>query len=357
MDKIKEIRIIRIAIPLKHPYRLSFADIYEFQSLFVVIETDEGIGIGEVTPLPGYNKESIQSVKRFSLIWASKLLGMDIHEARKIIIKMRGKEYFAASGFLTALDILNGELSMPVEEVSIPLIHHIDLWDEWLVKKEIENALKKGQLFFKVKIGRDILKEAWILNQLASFIPEDARIVCDANKSLDWDTAQKFINAIVKREKIAYIEQPFPESYYRQSSQFQRKTGIPVLLDESIYNIEDIEQMIIEGGCDYIKLKLMKHGGIKEVVDMVKRAREKSVQVVLGNGVQSELGCYVEALIHWGIKLNTPGEMVGFIKQKTLLFNGLLRTINGNLIISDEMDLGRIVVKLMEKGGEIDVIK
>ena len=48
---------------LKQPYHLSFATLHAFDTAFVKIEGAGRIGFAEVTPLPGYSDETIESVQ------------------------------------------------------------------------------------------------------------------------------------------------------------------------------------------------------------------------------------------------------------------------------------------------------
>jgi hypothetical protein len=59
----------------------------------------------------------------------------------------------------------------------------------------------------------------------------------------------------------------------------------------------------------------MKCGSISKTIEYAEFAQQKGLGVVLGNGVQTEIGCYLEALIQNKLNLKVAGEMNGFNKQ------------------------------------------
>jgi len=50
-------------LPLKQPYHLSFATLHAFDTAFLRMDGEGRVGFGEVTPLPGYSSETIETVR------------------------------------------------------------------------------------------------------------------------------------------------------------------------------------------------------------------------------------------------------------------------------------------------------
>ena len=48
-----------LSFPIKNPYELSFGTVESFDTIYVIKITENGIGAGEVTALPGYSDETI----------------------------------------------------------------------------------------------------------------------------------------------------------------------------------------------------------------------------------------------------------------------------------------------------------
>ncbi len=52
------------SLPLRRPYRLSFATLERFETFYVALEGEGRIGFGEITPLPGYGGETVEQASR-----------------------------------------------------------------------------------------------------------------------------------------------------------------------------------------------------------------------------------------------------------------------------------------------------
>ena len=86
-----------------------------------------------------------------------------------------------------------------------------------------------------------------------------------------------------------------------------------MMLDESIYGLDDIRRAAELKAARYIKVKLMKLGGLDRLAAAIDTIRDCGMEPVLGNGVACEIGCWMEACIARG-RINNAGEMNGFLK-------------------------------------------
>ena len=74
----------------------------------------------------------------------------------------------------------------------------------------------------------------------------------------------------------------------------------------------------------------MKFGRIDKLEQGLARARALGLGTVLGNGVATEIGCWMEACVAAKV-VTTAGEMNGFLKQKRSLLIAPLRVEQGYL--------------------------
>src|SRR5262249_32190821 len=99
---------------------------------------------------------------------------------------------------------------------------------------------------------------------------------------------------------------------------------VPLMLDESIVDAGDVFRA---AGCaDYIKLKLAKNGSPARLLELIRQAREIGLKVILGNGVQGMIGCWLEGQVQVLAGLDHPGEMNGFRKLRDNFLSGLFHT-------------------------------
>jgi L-alanine-DL-glutamate epimerase-like enolase superfamily enzyme len=69
----------------------------------------------------------------------------------------------------------------------------------------------------------------------------------------------------------------------------QKHTSIPIVADESVQTIEDVKTLA-DAGVRGINLKLMKVGGLSPAMRILKLARERQMQVMLGCMIETSIG-------------------------------------------------------------------
>ena len=88
----------------------------------------------------------------------------------------------------------------------------------------------------------------------------------------------------------------------------QKQTDIPIVADESVQTIEDIEALG-SVGVKGVNLKLMKIGGLAPALKMLQRAREIGMKIMLGCMIETSIGvtamAHLSALADW-VDLDAP---------------------------------------------------
>src|SRR5690606_1768005 len=85
-----------------------------------------------------------------------------------------------------------------------------------------------------------------------------------------------------------------------------------------IYGVTDIERAAEIEGIGFIKLKLKKIGGIDMLAATLHRIRALGMEPVLGDGVSSEICCWMEACVARST-IDNAGEFNGFLKPRARL--------------------------------------
>jgi L-alanine-DL-glutamate epimerase-like enolase superfamily enzyme len=105
-----------------------------------------------------------------------------------------------------------------------------------------------------------------------------------------------------------------------------------MMLDESIFEPQDIEKAAQLQAAQYIKLKLVKSGGIDPLMADLESITQHGMQRVLGNGVASEIGCWMEACVARSTIVNA-GEFNGFLKPRDHIFQTPLCFAEGSIVL------------------------
>ena len=157
------------------------------------------------------------------------------------------------------------------------------------------------------------------------------RIRLDANQGYSRDDALRFVAALDPAD-IELFEQPCAAGDWESACAVARVAPVPMMLDESIYGVDDIRRAAELKAARFIKLKLMKLGGLDRLARAIDTIRDCGMEPVLGNGVACEIGCWMEACIARA-RLNNAGEMNGFLKPAARLLANPLRFERGAIVL------------------------
>jgi L-alanine-DL-glutamate epimerase-like enolase superfamily enzyme len=137
----------------------------------------------------------------------------------------------------------------------------------------------------KVKLGSD--DDEARLAAIRSARP-DARLRVDANAGWTRDEAFRSVRDMEKFN-LEMIEQPLVKNDIEGMGLVQASTEIPIVADESVLSLEDVERLA-EVGVKGINLKLMKVGGLTPALKILHCANEKGMQVMLGCMIETSIG-------------------------------------------------------------------
>ncbi len=79
---------------------------------------------------------------------------------------------------------------------------------------------------------------------------------------------------------IEFVEQPTPPEDIDGLAYVRERSPLPIVADEAAVRLADVERLA--GACDGINVKLQKCGGVAEARDMIARAHELGLKVMLG---------------------------------------------------------------------------
>lgn len=319
MGHVASVRLHRLEVPLTTPYKLAFGVVRHFDTLLVeALDSDGRAGLGEATVLPGYTDESVEGSWRLMRQLAAESVGLALDEARTRLIAHVDTAPFTVTALVTALEMLEGapELAVPVAS-RVPLLGLVHAQSGRELDAEIDELLARGFRTLKVKVGFDAQADAERLRRIQRAVRARAAIRVDANQGFGVEDAKRFASGI-EPEGIELFEQPCAAADWEAAAAVAAVSTVPMMLDESIYGIEDIERAAELRAARFIKLKLMKLGSLERLVRAIELIRDLGMEPVLGNGVACEIGCWMEALVARD-HIRNAGEMNGYLKQAVAL--------------------------------------
>ncbi|MBL7923263.1 MAG: dipeptide epimerase, partial [Bacteroidia bacterium] len=201
--------------------------------------------------------------------------------------------------------------------------------DELLAR--VEEA--KDFRLFKVKLGdaNDKERVTALLNAgKTNFCVDANQAWTSLSQSMDW------INWLADRGCL-FVEQPMPVDMAKDYEQLYRSSSLPILLDESVQDLRDLEDL--RGVCHGINVKLVKCGGLEPAVKLVRQANKAGLKVLLGCMSESSCGALAAAqLSGWADWIDLDGPRL--IRNDPF---GGARYVQGQLLLNAEAGTGAIL--------------
>jgi len=321
MSDFARIRLHRLEVPLRTPYKLAFGLVRHFDTLMAeVVDSDGRSGYGEATVLTGYTDETVDGAWDCMRQWAQEILPMPSSRAREVLLSRVDTAPFAVTGLVTAIDMMRDAAAFEVPRAaSVPLLGMLNAESGPALAAEVDELLRRGFRTLKVKAGFDAVADAGRLREIQRVVAGRASIRVDGNQGYSREDALRFAAGIDPRG-IELLEQPCAADDWDAACAVARVSAVPMMLDESIYGLADIRRAAELGAARYIKVKLMKLGSLPRLAEAIDLIRALGMEPVLGNGVACEIGCWMEALVaRAGIR--NAGEMNGYLKQAVPLLS------------------------------------
>ena len=330
--KIDAIHLYRLSMPLKTPYAVSRKVFHEITPMVAEVRGSEGgQGWGEALITPGYTHESVEGGWDFCRNAASALIGMDPMAALAILRRQVDQHPCAASTLIAALEMLTEHEALRVTQTArIPLLAPCHAKDREALKDEVNGLIESGFATLKVKAGFDVDGDLARLHVIADAARGRAKLRIDANCGFSLDDARRYLDGLRGVPDVELLEQPCGAQDWDSNAEVARLSPVPVMLDESIYSLADIDRAASLPGVGFIKLKMKKTGGVELLCQALDHIHARGLLPVLGDGVSTEIGCWAEACA-WRGRVRHAGEMNGFAKTRERLVQAPLAVEQGAL--------------------------
>lgn len=331
--KIEEICLHQVKLPLAVPYRVSQKVFHEFMPLIIEARSEGEVGWGEALISTGYSKETPDGGWEFCREMAAATAGRDNTVARETIGLRAAESPNAASALLAALDMLEHDPLLDIsDECRVPLLAPCQAHEPQAIRDEVEKLLAQGFRTLKIKVGFDVAADLERVAVIQDAVRERATLRLDANRAFSREQGCAFASRLGPRG-IELFEQPCGSAAWDDNAAVARVSTVPVMLDESIYGMADIERASRVQGVGFVKLKLKKIGSVQMLKTALERIRALGMTPVLGDGVSVEIGCWMEACVARHT-IDNAGEMNGYLKPTARLFENPLPFDNGDIVLT-----------------------
>ncbi len=328
---VDRIILRRICLPLIEPYRLSYHTFDMFEPIIVEVHGSDGkMGWGDGHISPGSSDETRAGGWGFGQEIASTVVGLETNAAISAIANRLHESKVAGSALTVALEMLEQSSLLDVpEDIDLPLLAPVNGLNEVELEPELEAKMADGFKTFKIKVGKDVDADLARLALVQKLTAGRATLRIDANRAFERDQGIKFASSI-DPTGVELFEQPCAAEDWDANGTVAEHSTVPLMLDEPICGLADIEKAAGMKGVGLCKLKLKRFGSLsclKQGLDLV---RNLGMDAVLGDGLGSELTGWMEAAVAQ-TSISNAGEFNGFLKVSGRLFKNPLKFENGNL--------------------------
>ncbi|MEQ8355789.1 MAG: mandelate racemase/muconate lactonizing enzyme family protein [Kiloniellaceae bacterium] len=312
--RLREVRLHRVDLPLVTPYRLSYRTFETFEPLLVELRDESGaIGWGEQHISPGSSAETRNGGWKFASELAEQIVGLDVGEAKARVQARAAESKVAAAALVTAIEMLEGSpLLATRSERRFRLLTAFNATERGAIAEEVERRLAEGFRTFKIKVGQDveadIMRFAWIQDCVAG----RATLRVDANRAYSREDGCRFASSIAP-EGVELFEQPCDDTDWEANAAVAAVSLVPLMLDEPICALADIDRAAGIAGVGLCKVKLKRFGSLDQLRAAIRHLQAKGLGAVLGDGLGAEINCWMEACVADGW-IENAGEFNGFVK-------------------------------------------
>ena len=333
--KLHELTLRTVRLPLIRPYVLSYRTFTEFEPIIVEVRDGDGrLGWGEGHISPGSSRETREGGWAFCREYAAAVVGKDTAEAKAVIAAHVGSSKVAATALLSAIEMLEDHPLLSVARATrLPLLTPFNSSAPDAIEREVEQRLDDGFRTFKIKVGKAADEDAVRVKAIQRAISGRATMRLDANRAYSEADACRFAAAL-DPSGIELFEQPCRAEDWDANAKVASVSPVPVMLDEPICELADVKRAASIPNVGFCKLKLKRFGGLDLLREALDAVRQCGMEPVLGDGLSSELGCWMEACVA-SLTIRNAGEFNGFLKPKVRLFAEPLRFAAGELVLPE----------------------
>ena len=307
--KITEVRIGRISVPLRVPFKTALRRVDSVEDVIVELHSDTGaVGYGEAPPtgvITGDTTGAIIGALKDHII--KTIIGRDVDDfealtdcvqkciihnsSAKAAVDMALWDLYGQLYNIPVYKLLGGSKDKIVTDITISVNSPEEM------ARDAITAINRGYDTLKVKVGVNPKLDVERLSAIRNAIGARAKLRIDANQAWKPQEAVRILNQMQEQGlDIELVEQPVIAHDIEGLKYVTERSYVPVLADESVFSPLDAMKIIQSGAADLINIKLMKCGGITPALKIADAASIMGVECMLGCMLEAKVS--VNAAVH-----------------------------------------------------------
>jgi L-alanine-DL-glutamate epimerase-like enolase superfamily enzyme len=298
----------RHEVTLREPFITALRRVEQYPVITFTIRDQSGIsGSGEAVATPAIVGDSLEEIEKDLIqvitpaLRAVSTLSQGLRELAEIRATTSSKaaadvalrSYFAKHSGTTLAGTLSVSCDQIRTDVTVPVAEPEDL------EEIINQRLLQGFSSLKVKLKNEPLeKNLEAMKVIANVVQGRASLRVDPNQAWDFEYSAAFLRGLVTLGiEIEYLEQPVARHEIDALSRLQELNLAPIMADESLFTMEDLEKLLKANACTWVNVKLLKSGGITPALEIAQRAADEGLKVSIGSMMEGAGGVHAAALL------------------------------------------------------------
>jgi muconate cycloisomerase len=330
------------------------------QYVLVRLSDDAGrVGLGEASITAVWSGETqAGTLVLVREVLAPLVVGADPFDVEWISRRMDqavfGNSFAKAAVEMALLDLQGQTLGVPVYKLlggregaaeGIRLKFVVGAVDPELAAQRARRMVERGWRAIKVKVGRHPHPQADVdrLRAVREAIGPDVWLSVDANGG--YTVAQAvWVAPRLEKLNVVLFEQPTRRGDHRAMAEVRRKSGIPIMADESVFTPQDALDVVRARAADVLSLYPGKHGGIRATQHIAKLAEAAGIPCTIGSNLEREVA--TAAMAHVTVCTANlqcerfPGDLIGPVYYTASLTRQPLRYQADRLWVPEGPGLG-----------------
>jgi muconate cycloisomerase len=302
------------------------------QYVLVRVHDEAGrVGLGEASVTSVWSGETqAGTIALIEQVFAPLVVGAEPFDVewigRRLDRAAFGNSFAKGAIEMALLDLQGQTLGVPVYKLlggrdveakqGIRLKFVVGAVEPELAAQRARRMVERGWRSIKVKIGRheDPQVDVERLRAVRDAIGPDVWLSVDANGGYTVDQAV-WVAPRLEQLDVALFEQPTRRGDHAAMAEVRRRSGIPIMADESVFTPQDALEVIRQQAADVLSLYPGKHGGVRATQQIAKLAEAAGIPCTIGSNLEREVA--TAAMAHVTVCTANlqcerfPGDLIG----------------------------------------------
>ena len=170
----------------------------------------------------------------------------------------------------------------------------------------------EGFRTLKLKVGTDAATDVARVRAAREGAGPDVALRVDANTGWDCFEAVRVIRALEDAGVgVQLVEQPVGRRDLLGLAHVRRHVETPVMADESVFDLDDLVELVRHDAADLVNLKIAKAGGITPALELARVARAHGLGVSVGCMLESAVGVSAAAALAAEVDCDVAPDLDG----------------------------------------------